>query len=100
MSEATIGDMSKRRSYFESDVVFVGEMVSVLTKAYEEASIKAARSAWVAIAHGGLKSTREAQWDEAVAQTIQAVLCCAPHTRDTPEFRAEDAIELPERPDF
>jgi hypothetical protein len=99
-SEQSLELYAAMRHYFEYDVKFDGPMAGVLLSAYNKAAKAAQLSAGRAISDGDMSSIRTAQWDEAVVKTIEAVLCCVPHTQGSLEFSKDDAIELPSRPKF
>ena len=86
------------RNFFETDVVFSPseDALQKILNAYVDASKEASRHARYLVT--GRSTPREAQWHEAIAQTLERVLCAFPHTTDTPELVADDDVCLPESP--
>ena len=91
----TMGKYAIDRNYFESDQEFK-EPESLLVPLYEEAARQASRSAKLAVSKGELKYMRAAQWDEAVARTIER---CLSRLLE-PGVPEGDLPGLPEYPSF
>lgn len=70
-----VGDSG--RSFFEHDATVHSDLqvVEKIAEAYKEAIKSAANSARLAVRCGRMDDMAEAQWDEAVCQTLEQVLC-------------------------
>lgn len=96
-----LSEVTMRRNYFSDDAKFFNpDIAAPILRAYDEASKEAASSARHAIRYGTLESIRIAQWDEAVARTIEAVLCALPSKSDECPDVLTSPIDLPDRPAF
>lgn len=92
----------KERNYFDENVRFEinKNTVEKLLLAYEKAIKKSMCSARLAISSGELSEIRQAQWDEAVVNTIESVLSLIPHTSDTSELHSDEEFMFPDSPNF
>ena len=90
------------RNFFAPETEF-GErpdFVDALIRAYDKAATRASRSARAAIAGGGANGMNAARWDEAVAATLERVLCMLPHNGDEGAGDGDKELAPPERPGF
>jgi hypothetical protein len=90
-----------RRSFYEADVAFCssdGALLKIMS-AYVHAAASASMSAQMLVL--GETTLARAQWDEAVASTLERVLAAFPHTSGEtgPKFDCDDFIELPGPPE-
>lgn len=86
-----IGKHAQYRHFFDHNLEFPDELKLILD-GYNEAALKAAKTAKLAISTGTLQHIREAQWWEAVAQTIEECLNVA--------IDDEDYFHMPTAPEF
>ena len=100
ITKTGMDESSKRRNFFEIDVVFESELVKPILAAYEEACKLAERDARRAIKSGRPSDLRTAQWSECIAQTIEEILCCIPHSDLGGKPIAESEFSRPSTPDF
>ena len=100
----SLGEASKRRNYFEHDVIFVdyGLKSSTVLAAYESACYMAEISARYAVSGGTLVDLRKAQWYEALTKAFECVLMSCQRL-DGEGFSEEiefDETDLPDPPSF
>lgn len=90
------------RGHFERDTIFTSSAkAETILEAYGKACREAARSAHHFMRFGGQERLHAAQWNEAVASTLQAVLESINHHSDgVGETWADDELRLPKPPDF
>lgn len=97
-----LGKASANRFCFEPDTVFEqkGDICGVILEAYERASVNAERTARRAVQSGSSDSMRLAIWDEAVAQTLEAVLGGFFRRSESTDTTGQDEeIEMPDSPE-
>lgn len=94
---ASIPASTRTRNYFGENAVISsnGAEVSKIADGYADAAEKAARSARRAIATPNDGTMAAARWDEAVAQTLEKVLCLFDMSSDECDSEGDEKLELP-----
>lgn len=100
VSKSLLGPASIARNHFEPNTVFDGAVAEKILVAYECTSRRAAALARYAMRDGGLENIRRAQWEEAVALTLEATLRCFPRSADGDAQIGDEALQLADLPIF
>ena len=103
MSSFPIGSgAGNDRRFHSADTTFIGrdDLPQMLINAFHLAAEKAADSARIAVVSGDLSMLRKAQWDEAVAATLERTLQLLSGDEDGEKFDGEPEFIFPERPRF
>ena len=90
------------RNFFALETAFGDreDFVNALIAAYDKAADRASLSARVAISTGGREAMAAARWDEAIALTIERILCLLPTNTDEGDDEGDKTFEFPQYPDF
>ena len=90
------------RNFFALETAFGDreDFVNALIAAYDKAADRASLSARVAISTGGREAMAAARWDEAIALTIERILCMLPTNTDEGDSEGDKTFDPPKCPDF